>query len=122
MPVCYRYSKGLDWYKDQLPGVHDGQMLMEATSTYFYYPQVPKRVYRMNKDVKLILIVMEPVQRMFIDYFYQQREVLDQDLSAPVIVGFQRNFTELVYNATSGKVIYDYRGLHWSSYANRRDS
>ena len=51
------YSRGLDWYKNQLPKAHSGQVVMEGTPAYFHTPGVPERIKRMNESIKILLIL-----------------------------------------------------------------
>ena len=41
---------------------------LEKTPSYFVTPTVPFRVFSFNKDIKLLLIVREPVTRLISDY------------------------------------------------------
>lgn len=63
------YAKGLDWYKDQLPSVNPGsEIALEKSPSYFVTPSVPKRIHAMNKNIKLLLIVRDPLTRLISDY------------------------------------------------------
>ncbi|KAL2101681.1 hypothetical protein ACEWY4_003442 [Coilia grayii] len=62
------YEKGLDWYRDLMPSTLDGQLTMEKTPSYFVTSHVPKRIYSMAKDIKLIIVVRNPVTRAISDY------------------------------------------------------
>ncbi|XP_060064135.1 heparan sulfate glucosamine 3-O-sulfotransferase 6-like [Ylistrum balloti] len=62
------YDYGLDWYRDLMPKTNDKQMTIEKTPRYFVTKEVPKRVFNMSRDVKLVLIVRDPVTRAISDY------------------------------------------------------
>ena len=62
------YKKGLEWYRQQMPSSLPGQITIEKSPSYFVVPEVPERVYRMSKTVKLIVIVREPTRRAISDY------------------------------------------------------
>ena len=62
------YKRGLKWYKRRMPLSYPDQITIEKSPQYFITPKAPKRVYKMNKDVKLILIVRDPMVRMISDY------------------------------------------------------
>ncbi|XP_076120888.1 heparan sulfate glucosamine 3-O-sulfotransferase 4 [Alosa pseudoharengus] len=62
------YEKGLDWYRDLMPSTLDGQLTMEKTPSYFVTSNAPKRIYSMAKDIKLIIVVRNPVTRAISDY------------------------------------------------------
>ena len=57
------YDKGLDWYRNQMACSKNHQLVLERTPQYFYYKEVPKRIYEMNKQIKLIFIVCDPIIR-----------------------------------------------------------
>lgn len=63
-----RYEKGLDYYLDQMPKSFENEMTIEKTPGYFVKPYVPQRIYKFNKNIKLIFILREPVQRAISDY------------------------------------------------------
>jgi hypothetical protein len=62
------YSLGLDWYRRRMPYTTDGQLTIEKTPGYFIGEDVPERVRAMNRSVKLLLIVRDPVERAISDY------------------------------------------------------
>ena len=51
-----------------MPTTLDGQITMEKTPSYFVTKNVPGRIYNMSKNVKLILVVRDPVTRALSDY------------------------------------------------------
>ena len=62
------YTKGLDWYLDQMPESYENELTIEKTPGYFVKPYVPKRIMEFSKSVKLIFIFREPVERAISDY------------------------------------------------------
>ncbi|XP_062868482.1 heparan sulfate glucosamine 3-O-sulfotransferase 4 [Trichomycterus rosablanca] len=62
------YEKGLDWYRDLMPSTLEGQITMEKTPSYFVTNSAPKRIHSMAKDIKLIIVVRNPVTRAISDY------------------------------------------------------
>ena len=58
------YDLGLEWYKDNLPCSVPGQIVIERSSNYIRIDKgVIHRVWTMNPEMRLILIVCEPVRR-----------------------------------------------------------
>lgn len=51
-----------------MPSTIDTQLTMEKTPSYFITKGVPQRIYNMSKDVKLVLVVRDPVTRAISDY------------------------------------------------------
>ena len=65
------YSKGLGYYLTLLPKRNKTeQVLIEKSPQYFQSPSAPARMRRMRDDVKLILIVRDPVERMVSQYVH----------------------------------------------------
>ena len=57
------YSRGYKWYLNKLPLSRPGQVTMEKSPRYFYYDHVPKRIKDMRKDVKLLVVLRDPIDR-----------------------------------------------------------
>lgn len=51
-----------------MPKALDGQIVMEKTPRYFVTVETPARVHAMSHDVKLIVVVRDPVTRAISDY------------------------------------------------------
>ncbi|XP_046894690.1 heparan sulfate glucosamine 3-O-sulfotransferase 4 [Hypomesus transpacificus] len=62
------YERGLDWYRDLMPSTLEGQITMEKTPSYFVTNHAPKRIHSMARDIKLIIVVRNPVTRAISDY------------------------------------------------------
>nr|XP_025867171.1 heparan sulfate glucosamine 3-O-sulfotransferase 4 [Vulpes vulpes] len=62
------YEKGLEWYRNVMPKTLDGQVTMEKTPSYFVTNEAPQRIHAMAKDIKLIVVVRNPVTRAISDY------------------------------------------------------
>jgi hypothetical protein len=62
------YMLGLEWYRKRMPYTFADQITVEKTPAYFVCDEVPERVFYMNKSVKLLLIVRDPVERAISDY------------------------------------------------------
>ncbi|KAH8238224.1 hypothetical protein KR032_001305 [Drosophila birchii] len=62
------YQRGLRWYRHHMPYTIEGQITMEKTPSYFVTKEVPQRVYHMNPETKLLIVVRDPVTRAISDY------------------------------------------------------
>jgi [heparan sulfate]-glucosamine 3-sulfotransferase 5 len=62
------YANGLTWYRKRMPFSFPDQLTVEKTPGYFVSPEAPVRVRAMNRNVKLVLIVRDPVTRLISDY------------------------------------------------------
>lgn len=57
------YEKGIEWYKAQFPDVKSGVLLCDATALYIFYPECPKNIYHWIPEIKLIVMLRDPVSR-----------------------------------------------------------
>ncbi|XP_010890030.1 heparan sulfate glucosamine 3-O-sulfotransferase 6 isoform X2 [Esox lucius] len=62
------YSRGLNWYRSMMPRALEGQVVLEKTPRYFVTAESPGRIHTMSKEVKLIVVVRDPVTRAISDY------------------------------------------------------
>ncbi|KAL0984026.1 hypothetical protein UPYG_G00136040 [Umbra pygmaea] len=62
------YARGLNWYRSMMPKALEGQVVIEKTPRYFVTMETPGRVHSMSRDVKLIVVVRDPVTRAISDY------------------------------------------------------
>uniref|UniRef100_A0A2K5HB95 Sulfotransferase n=1 Tax=Colobus angolensis palliatus TaxID=336983 RepID=A0A2K5HB95_COLAP len=51
-----------------MPRTRDGQITMEKTPSYFVTREAPHRIHAMSPDMKLIVVVRNPVTRAISDY------------------------------------------------------
>ncbi|OLO37235.1 hypothetical protein BTR23_13930 [Alkalihalophilus pseudofirmus] len=95
------YEKGLQWYRKQFPSLVNNipnVITGEATPDYLdYSPEIPKRVYNVMPNAKLIVLLRNPVDRAYSFYHLQLRmgqyqrgndvipfeEVIKEDLKIP---------------------------------------
>ena len=66
--VNLRYEDGVEWYRQQMPSVNEGQVAIEKTPGYFHSPGVAARLQQTNPETKLVVIVRHPVTRLVSDY------------------------------------------------------
>ena len=64
------FERGIEWYSKQLTRsvAGDKVLLWEMTPYYIYHPLVAQRVYKCFPDVKLILMLRNPVKRAWMHY------------------------------------------------------
>jgi Sulfotransferase domain len=75
-----KFSKGLSWYRGHFPTRLEkfcAEHLLrrpfvtgEASSSYLFHPHVPKRVARVLPQVKLIVLLRNPVDRAYSQYYH----------------------------------------------------
>lgn len=66
------WDKGLAWYAEKFAAAPKGDMLLEATPFYLAAPFVPDRVKRTLPDVKLIVLLRDPVARCISHYWWNR--------------------------------------------------
>lgn len=67
-----RYSQGVHWYMNQFSPTRDSQIRgFEKSATYFDSPKSPERVAALLPKVKLIVLLLNPVDRAY--SWYQVR-------------------------------------------------
>ena len=66
------YAKGLDWYRQQFPGVGAETAIGEASPRYMVKPDVPGRIRAEFPEMKLIAVLRNPVERAYSEYWYNR--------------------------------------------------
>ena len=59
------YDRGVSWYINSMPPSLPNQLTLAA---YFITPEAPERLAQLSKNVKLLLILRDPVVRSISDY------------------------------------------------------
>ena len=62
------FQKGVESYIDQMPVSKPGQITIEKSPHYFVTDVVPQRMRMVSQNLKLILIVKDPVTRLISDF------------------------------------------------------
>lgn len=80
----YIHNRGAYWYEEQFQG-EPGNILIDATPEYLYYPDVPQRIHAYNPKAKVIMLLREPVSRAFSHYtmfrnIHEQKGQVKKDL------------------------------------------
>jgi len=65
-----RFFLDIDWYKTHFP---DEGFTGEGSPYYFFHPQSPQRVYETLPDVKLVLLLRNPVDRAHSQFWHEVR-------------------------------------------------
>lgn len=61
-----RYKKGMNWYLSQFD--RPEKVVGEKTPAYVFFKHIPKQIYQMKPDIKLIVLLREPVSRAYSEY------------------------------------------------------
>lgn len=68
----YKYNKGLTWYKSFFPKKAKKYITGEATPYYFSHPKAAERLKEKYPNMKIILILRNPVDRVISSYYKQR--------------------------------------------------
>ena len=67
------YSKGVDWYANKFLGSDSFAIRGEVTPYYLFHPLSSSRIYKILPSTKLIILLRDPVERAFSQYFHSRR-------------------------------------------------
>jgi hypothetical protein len=69
------WAEGLEWYKELFPTTEAHQITGEASPQYFFRASALDRIRRVLPDAKLILLLRNPVDRLYSHYHHVKRWV-----------------------------------------------
>jgi hypothetical protein len=91
------FKKGKHWYRAHFPleNATSEARIIEATPSYLFVPCVPARIFQQLPEVKLIVVLRDPVERAISHFFHEVRAgrekrpimsalVEEDDLLAPI--------------------------------------
>ena len=68
------FEKGISWYRACFPRLLEGEITGEASPVYLFHPYVPKRMASVLPDVKLIVMLRNPIERAYSHYYHNVRK------------------------------------------------
>ena len=71
------FTKGLEWYRHQMPPSTEGQITIEKTPFYIMDREALERIRAFNSSIKLIVSVRDPIGRLQSQYAHTFRNVHD---------------------------------------------
>lgn len=95
------HHRGPDWYRQQFAEAEPRQVVGDATPTYLFAPGAVERMAELLPDAKLIVVLRNPVDRAYSNYWYWRTMFPDgrsfaelaraemADPEAPAAEGFQ---------------------------------
>ncbi len=66
----WQYPYGMDWYKKFFLNYQKGQIRGEFSPHYLYDPDTPRLIYENFPDVKIIMILRNPIDRLYSHYLH----------------------------------------------------
>jgi len=67
------YQRGIPWYKSHFPKRKENYLYFEATTHYIFHPHTPKRIKKHLPNIKIIVLLRDPIFRAFSSYQHQVR-------------------------------------------------
>lgn len=115
------YSLGLDWYKSFFPFklTNRNNVIGEATPFYLFHPHCPLRIKESLPDVKLIVLLRNPIDRAISHFNMQVRygNEINTNFEEAIMFGDAR--TEKEMKKTIEDETYNNRALQRFSYLER---
>ena len=68
------YNRGYEWYESHFADGLDHSVRGEASPSYFHDLQVPQRVHAYRSDMRLIVILRDPIKRAFSNHLHEIRK------------------------------------------------
>ena len=102
------FFKGVQWYIEKMPFTNKNHITIEKSPSYFVVDHVPQRVFLLSQQVKLLLIVRNPIERVVSDFLQLDSKRLKKN-------GNRFTFEELVFRS-SGAVNEHYSPVSISMY------
>lgn len=72
------YEKGMNWYNSFFPLIEKKGISGEASPFYLYHKLVPQRIKSDLNNVRLIVLLRDPVQRAFSHYKMEKRRGIEK--------------------------------------------
>lgn len=102
------FFEGVQWYIERMPLTTKNQITIEKSPSYFVVNEVPLRMYMLSPQLKLILIVRNPIERLVSDFLQLDSKNFKKN-------GNRYTFEELVFHS-SGEVNEHYSPVSVSMY------
>lgn len=92
-PVFFecRYGRGLEYYRERYFAHWSGEPIIgESRHRNLYLPHVPRRIWSVNPDAKLLVFVRNPIERAYSDWWFHvvrgiEERSFDQAITAEAV-------------------------------------
>ncbi|MEB3830439.1 sulfotransferase domain-containing protein [Phormidium sp. CCY1219] len=109
------FQRGLDWYNAQFPSVTPGETLTgEASPYYLFHPLTPKRVKALFPEIKLIVLLRNPVTRSWSHYNHEVRLGFESLSFAEAIASEPARLAGEVQKMLADENYYSYNHQHYT--------
>ena len=66
-------TEPLSWYRNQMPYANYKDIVFDKNPNYFYQPEIAKDIKKMIPNIKLAVVLCDPVNRIYSDYLHIHR-------------------------------------------------
>ena len=67
----YFFDRGYRWYESHFDRSDAGALMFESSPSYFHDPRAPARAHAYNPDLKVVLLLRDPVKRAFSNHLHE---------------------------------------------------
>ena len=112
----FNYSKGLDWYRSQFPKMPSKQGFLtgEASPYYLFHPLTPERVRLHFPEVKLIVLLRNPVARAWSQYHHEVRLGFENLSFEEALAAENKRIAGEIERMRSDENYYSYNHQHYT--------
>ena len=99
------YQKSLTWYHQFFEAVTPDQLTADFSTSYLKYPNCAKDLFSYNPQLKIIMILREPIERMLSHYYFliQRNIIPPQNIEAAL-----KNHPHILENSLYGQQLKNY--------------
>lgn len=74
----HNFDKSTEWYRQQFSErPSSGHLIGDKSPYYIFHPQVPQRVFQLYPNVKILVILRNPVDRAYSQYWHNVRNKIE---------------------------------------------
>ena len=66
-------DQSINWYKNHFKNARKEECCGEITPFYMYHPEVPQRIKRVLPDIKIIILLRDPVERTISQIYHSRK-------------------------------------------------
>lgn len=90
-PSTKRYLKGNNYYKTFFKFANKKQKLWEFSVSYMNEQLVAERIYKHNSNIKIIVVLRNPIDRAYSAYFYLKEQLNNSEKSKTFEEAIEKN-------------------------------
>lgn len=117
----WNYDKGTDWYKSNFPLQRKNnatKLTGEGTPMYMFCPVIAKRIHEQCPDIKLIVLLKNPVDRAISHYYHSLRSGREDTSIMDALLAEEDRTRESIERMSQGDCKWD-KNLIWHTYKSR---